>query len=57
MTNIQCDTCPRMLKEEELPENRDKNRVPMPFMPEPGERECFICYVENAIVTGKLFLL
>ena len=42
MTDIQCDTCDRMLKEDELLENRDKNRVPTPFMPEPKERECFI---------------
>ena len=48
MTNIQCDTCDRMLKEGELPENRDKNRVPTPFTPEPNDRECFICYVERA---------
>jgi len=52
MTDIKCDTCDRMLKEEELAENRDKNRVPMPFMPEPGERECFICYVERADLDG-----
>ena len=37
MTNIQCDTCDRMLKEGELPENRDKHRTPLPFMPEPRE--------------------
>ena len=51
-TNIQCDTCPRMLKENELPENRDRNRIPIPFLPEPGERECFICYVERADLDG-----
>ena len=47
-TNIKCDTCDRMLKENELPEIRNKNRVPSPVMPEPGERECFICYVARA---------
>ena len=52
MTNIQCDTCDRMLKEGELPENRDKHRTPLPFMPEPRERECFICYVERADLDG-----
>lgn len=52
MTNIQCDTCDRMLKKEELPENRDKNRVPTPFMPEPDDRECFICYVARADLDG-----
>ena len=52
MTNIQCDTCERMLKEGELPENRNKNRVPMPFMPKPNDRECMICYVERADLDG-----
>ena len=52
MTNIKCDTCDRMLKEDELPENRDKNRIPIPFMPEPKERECFICFVERADFDG-----
>ena len=32
-TNIQCDTCERMLKENELPENRDRNRTPIPTRP------------------------
>ena len=52
MNNIQCDTCERMLKESELSENRDKNRLPMPFMPEPNDRECFICYVARADLDG-----
>jgi len=52
MTNIQCDTCDRMLKENELPENRDKNRMTMPWAPEPKDRECFICYVERADLDG-----
>ena len=51
MTNIQCDTCDRMLKEDELPENRDNSRNYL-FMPEPNERECFICYVERADPDG-----
>ena len=41
MTDIQCDTCDRMLKKDELPENRDKNRVPMPFMPETKRQRMF----------------
>ena len=52
MTDVKCDTCERTLKENELPENRDKHRVPMPFMPEPKDRECFICYVERADLDG-----
>ena len=50
MTDIKCDSCERMLKEDELPENRDE--TPMPFMPEPKERECFICFVERADLDG-----
>jgi len=52
MTNIQCDTCDRMLQEGELPENRNKHRTPLPWFPEPKERECFICYVERADLDG-----
>ena len=50
MTNIQCDNCERMLKENELPENRSSFVVP--FLPKPRERECFICYVERADLDG-----
>ena len=50
MTDIRCDTCERMLKEEELPENRSNS--PVPFLPEPREKECFICYVERADLDG-----
>ena len=52
MTNIKCDTCDRMLNKGELPENRNKHRTPIFFLPEPRERECFICYVERADLDG-----
>mgnify|MGYP003122423701 CR=1 FL=1 len=51
-TDIQCDSCERMLKENELPENRNKHRIPTPWMPEPKDRECFICYVGRADLDG-----
>ena len=53
MTDIKCDSCERMLKEDELPENRrDEMPMFMSIMPEPKERECFICFVERADLEG-----
>ena len=53
MTDIKCDSCERMLKEDELPENRrDEMPMFMSIMPEPKERECFICFVERADLDG-----
>ena len=53
MTDIKCDSCERMLKEDELPENRrDEMPMFMSIMPEPKEKECFICFVERADLDG-----
>ena len=53
MTDIKCDSCERMLKEDELLENRrDEMPMFMSIMPEPKERECFICFVERADLDG-----
>ena len=52
MNEVKCDTCERVLKENELKENREKNSLPFPGMPTPYDRECFPCFIERADFDG-----
>jgi len=51
MNEVKCSTCDRVLKDNELKENR-KHSMPFPGMPTPYDNECFPCYVERADFDG-----